>query len=86
MRLITEVYRKAELYGFRQRWDGSDRVHHQMEVFTSLQAVLDWVDPQREMIWETAGEGDLVQVSREFLPGTINARMMERRLLQRRAS
>ena len=66
------------VYGFRVWFEGR-RPHHEMEVFESREAVLNWLDPHRERIWEEepSPDGQVLAVSRRFKEGSVAERMLQ---------
>ena len=69
---------ETRMYGFSV-WMLGKRPHYEMQgVFDSLENARNWLDPQRERIWEEplpATEG-VVAVSRGYKEGSVPARLL----------
>ena len=66
----------AGAFGFRVHFSGRPP-HEQMTSFASVDAVLRWIDPHHERIWEDASDADesKVLISRAYVPGSVAARV-----------
>jgi hypothetical protein len=65
-----------DAFGLRCHFPGRPP-HDQMTSFPSIDAVLRWIDPHCERIWEAASDADesKVVISRAYVPGTVAARV-----------
>ena len=71
----------SQQYGFRCYFDGL-RPHQQMIVFSSQQNAMDWIDPQRERIWEEPRDarGEVRLISRAYRDGSVGKAMLRARV------
>jgi hypothetical protein len=68
------------LFGYRVWFEGR-KPHNEMTTFRTAEGAKNWLDPQRERVWEaTPGDsGDVIEISRKFLPGTVAERIQSGR-------
>lgn len=65
-------------YGFRMRFEDSDRYHIAMDTFDSERRALNWCDGDWERIWIDPPPGsdlNVIRYSREYREGTHGWRM-----------
>jgi hypothetical protein len=59
-------------------WFEGRTPHDRMDVFTSIELLLSWVDPHEERVWEDVNdlESGMVLISRAYKPGSVPDRLM----------